>query len=149
MITLDTSALAEAVDGLSDLSSIVGDLEDVAAEAWIQFTDEIAGSGRAPGTNWPIGTVDARGNYVEPGEGRESGRSLQAWVPEFDGLQVVAKNDARDPRTGRRYAQFVHLRGERPGAAMRRAEEAFARAFDEAGQRMADIIEGRLADGRA
>ena len=155
---------AVIVQGLEEL---LGDLRDMdlvidqavtreLAEGQIRWETDLRGTGQAPGKgkSWPIGTVKrskrtGRKYYVEPGTkgSEESGRSLSAWeVKQGQGF-LKATNRARDPRTGKEYAQWVHLRGRDTGSAVEDAWEHWQRQFERAAEDISRIV-GDEIEGR-
>ena len=124
------------------------------AEATIRWKKDIRGTGQAPGEgkSWPIGTTreskkTGKKYYVEPGKGKRSGRSLNAWRIRQGRGVVRAINRARDPRTGKEYAEYVHLRKRPTGSAVDDAWEHWEREFDEAAEEIQRII-GDEREGR-
>ena len=124
------------------------------AEGVIKWKQDIRGTGQAPGegTSWPIGTFrvserTGKKYYVEPGKGKRSGRSLNAWRVRQGRGVVRAINRARDPRTGKEYASWVHLRGREKGSAVEDAWGHWEKRFDEAAEVIIQIIADE-AEGR-
>lgn len=151
------------VEGLQDLLRDLRDMDlaiDRAvarelAEATVRWQEDLRGDGTAPGEGdrWPIGTTrrskSGRKWYTEPDDpkGRRSGRSLASWEVKQGAGRVVATNRARDPNTGREYAQWIHLRGGEKGDAVRDAWGHWVTEFDAAAEAITRII-GDEIEGR-
>lgn len=144
MITFKSPELAQLQRfDLSD--KVIGDMAVALGDGLTEFKDRLRGDGVAPGTVWPIGTVkeskDGNLYYVAPGKGRRSGRSLRGWRLRQRGLNAVAENVAKDPKTRELYAGLIFLRGSGGGEgdAKREAGKIFAEETTKAGEKMAQI----------
>ena len=147
------------VEGLDDLLrdlrradlSIDYAVTTALAEAKERWKEDIRGTGQAPGQGktWPIGTTrkskrTGKKYYVEPGKGEPSGRSLAAWEVRQGKRRLVAYNDARDPNTGKPYAEHVHLRKRPRGQAERDAWGFWVQEMDQAAREIEEIIAREL-----
>ena len=118
-----SSDLGEALEGL-DITPLIPEIEILLGEAWLDWKDEITGSGSAPGTVWPIDT----------------GRSLRGWAPSLDGFTLTVSNPVG-------YAQYTRRAGHPVGAAASDAGRRFEEITLETGEDIADLVEEHLANG--
>ena len=123
------------------------------AEGVERWKEDIRGDGRPPGEDdrWPIGTTrrsarTGRKYYTHAGDpkGEPSGRSLASWEVKQGRGRMIATNRARDPNTGREYAQWIHLAGDSKGQAVRDAWAHWEREFEQAADEIEQIIAREL-----